>query len=213
MSGRGARDGDAPLAAAVPQPWRTPARCPCGPPSEATLRRILPCLALLALLPACDEPPPAHLRIAGADPERGRQVMQEHGCGSCHVIPGVRGAVAWVGPPLTEWARRGYVAGRLPNAPEHLVAWLRDPQAISPGSAMPNLGLTEAEARDAAAFLYTLGAARAQTVPAGMILGPGEGGPRPEPRLIPRQDIPPRHQEQPARMSTGAAWNRTASAE
>jgi cytochrome c2 len=137
----------------------------------------------LLLVAACEEAPPPHLRIAGADPDRGRAVIAEHGCGACHRIPGVAGAVSWVGPPLDEWARRGYVAGRLPNAPENLVAWLRDPQALSPGSAMPNLGLSADQARDAAAYLYTLGAARAQPVPAGMPLGPGEAGTRPEPRL------------------------------
>jgi cytochrome c2 len=146
--------------------------------------RRLPLLAVLLLLLGCEEAePPPHLRIAGADAERGRALLLEHGCGSCHVIPGVRGAVAWVGPPLTEWARRGYVAGRLPNAPANLVAWLRDPQAISPGSAMPNLGLTLEQAQDAAAFLYTIGASRVQAVPAGRPLGPEEGGPQPEPRL------------------------------
>ena len=143
-------------------------------------------LILALLLPACDEEPPAHLRMAEADPARGREVIRAEACGACHVIPGVEGAVSWVGPPLTEWARRSYVGGRLPYAPEHLVAWLRDPQAISPGSAMPNLGLTEGEARDAAAYLYTLGASRVAAVPAGMPLGPGEGGPRPEPRIRPR---------------------------
>jgi cytochrome c2 len=179
------------------------------------MRQRLGTVALLLLpLLACEDPaPPAHLRIAGAEPERGRLVMREHGCGSCHVIPGVQGAVSWVGPPLTEWARRGYVAGRLPNAPEHLVAWLRDPQAISPGSAMPNLGLTEAEARDAAAYLFTLGASRIQPVPAGQVLGPKEGGPRPEPRIRPREDHPPRPHAQTGRTSAGAAWNSTASAE
>lgn len=140
-------------------------------------------------------------------------MLRAHGCGACHTIPGVEGAVAWVGPPLMEWARRGYVAGRLPNAPENLVAWLRDPQAISPGSAMPNLGLTEEEARDAAAYLFTLGAPRAQPVPAGMVLGPGEGGPRPEPRLLPRQDVPPARHPHGGTTSAGAAWNSTASAE
>jgi cytochrome c len=152
-------------------------------------RPILVLLAASLLLAAgCGEEdtPPAHLRLAGAEPERGRAVILEHGCGACHVIPGIRGAVAWVGPPLMEWSRRAYVGGRLPNAPENLVAWLRDPQAVSPGTAMPSLGLTESEARDAAAYLYTLG--RAQPVPAGMVLGPGEGGPRPEPRLRPRGD-------------------------
>src|SRR5690606_20715721 len=97
--------------------------------------------ALLLLLAACDADQPAPLRVAGGDPERGHAVVVAAGCGSCHVIPGVRGAVSWVGPPLAEWARRGYVGGRLPNAPENLVAWLMDPGAISPGSAMPSLGL------------------------------------------------------------------------
>lgn len=155
---------------------------------------------------------PPHLRIAGADPARGRSVIEAHGCGACHVIPGIRGAVAWVGPPLTEWARRGYVAGRLPNGPEALVAFLGDPQAVSPGSAMPNLGLTRAEARDAAAYLLTLGAARVQPVPAGMVLGPGEGGPRPVPRLLPRRDPRPDH-PQLGTISMGTDWNSTASAE
>ena len=149
-----------------------------------------PALLLLALLgaAACDEAPapPPHLRLAGAEPERGRAAIRAHSCGACHRIPGVEGAVSWVGPPLMEWARRGTIAGRLPNAPENLVAWLRDPQAIAPGSAMPALGLTEAEARDAAAYLYTLGASRVPPVPAGMVLGPSEGGPRPEPRIRPR---------------------------
>lgn len=174
--------------------------------------RPLAATALLLLI-ACEEAPPAHLRVAAAEPERGRAVVRAHGCGACHVIPGVEGAVAWVGPPLMEWARRGYVAGRLPNAPEHLVAWLRDPQAISPGSAMPNLGLTEQEARDAAAYLFTLGASRTQPVPAGMILGPKEGGPRPAPRIRPREDRPDGHQPQAGTTKAGAAWNRTASAE
>ncbi|MCU0945292.1 MAG: c-type cytochrome [Rubritepida sp.] len=152
---------------------------------EGKLRRVR--FVPLLLLAACEEPaPPPHLRIAEADPARGRAVIGAHGCGSCHVIPGVVGAVSWVGPPLTEWARRGYVAGRLPNAPENLVAWLRDPQAISPGSAMPDLGLTAAEARDAAAYLYTLGATRVQPVPAGLPRGPAEAGIRPEPRLLNR---------------------------
>lgn len=167
-----------------------PARTfPPRPPPEAPLRRsrFLPLLGALACLAGCEDAEvPPHLRIAGAEPERGRAAIRAHGCGACHVIPGIEGAVSWVGPPLNEWARRGYVAGRLPNAPEHLIAWLRDPQAIAPGSAMPNLGLTEAEARDAAAYLYTLGASRVQPVPAGMVLGPGEGGPRPEPRIRPR---------------------------
>jgi cytochrome c2 len=142
-------------------------------------------LALLLLLAGCGEAaPPAELRIVGGDAARGRAVIAEHGCGACHMIPGVIGAVAWVGPPLTQWARRGYVGGRRPNTPENLVAFLINPQEISPGSAMPALGLTEAEARDAATYLYTIGEAPA--VPAGMPLAAGEAGTQAEPRMRPR---------------------------
>jgi cytochrome c1 len=61
-----------------------------------------------------------------------------------------------VGAPLTAFARRAYIAGNLPNTPENLVAWLRDPQAIEPGTAMPNLEVSETDARHLAAYLATL---------------------------------------------------------
>lgn len=149
-------------------------------------RAVAALLVASAIAAGCDADEPPELAVIGGDPARGRRVIHDAGCGACHVIPGIRGAVAWVGPPLTEWSRRGYVGGRLPNTPENLVAWLLDPRAISPGSAMPSLGLTPMQARDAAAYLFTIGAARLPAVPAGMPLGPGEGGPRPDPRLRPR---------------------------
>jgi len=96
--------------------------------------------------------------VAGGDAERGRRALAAYGCGGCHTIPGVPGARARVGPPLTDFADRAYVAGRLPNQPAELVRWIRDPQGVSPGTAMPNLGVGEAAARDIAAYLYTLGA-------------------------------------------------------
>ena len=95
--------------------------------------------------------------LPGGDPERGRQLIRAtYGCGACHVIPGVAGAYGKVGPPLDFWAERVYIAGNLPNQPPYLVRWLRDPQAVEPGTAMPNLGVTEIDARDIAAYLYTL---------------------------------------------------------
>lgn len=144
------------------------------------------CAILCLLVTACDGEERTAPQVVGGDARRGRAVITEAACGACHVIPGVRGAVSWVGPPLTAWSRRGYVGGRLPNTPENLVAWLVDPGAISPGSAMPAVGLTQAEARDAAAFLFTLGARGLPPVPPGMQLGPEEGGPRDAPRLRPR---------------------------
>jgi cytochrome c1 len=78
------------------------------------------------------------------------------GCAACHVIPGVRGADGKVGPPLTGIGSRIMIAGQVPNTPDNLIRWIRDPQAIEPGTAMPNLGVSEPTARDIAAYLYTL---------------------------------------------------------
>ena len=82
--------------------------------------------------------------------------MDAYGCGSCHAIPGVRGAEGVAGPPLAGWARRAFIAGALPNRPEHLVRWIADPQAVEPGTAMPDVGAPDQDARDMAAYLFTL---------------------------------------------------------
>jgi cytochrome c2 len=82
--------------------------------------------------------------------------MQQYACTTCHLIPGMVGANAHVGPPLAGIAGRGYLGGRLPNTPENLVRWIRHPREISPQSLMPDLGVTEQHARDMAAYLLTL---------------------------------------------------------
>lgn len=92
----------------------------------------------------------------GGHAERGVHVIAIKGCGSCHTIPGIREARGLVGPPLTLFSRRSFIAGELPNTPENLVRWVRGPQTVEPKTAMPNLGLSEQEARDVAAYLYTL---------------------------------------------------------
>ena len=94
--------------------------------------------------------------VFGGDADRGAGLMVAHGCGACHTIPGVAGARGSVGPHLSGFADRAYVAGILPNEPGGLVRWLVDPPAHSPQTAMPDLGVTEAEARDMATYLYTL---------------------------------------------------------
>lgn len=95
--------------------------------------------------------------LPGAQPDRGARVMRHaYGCGACHVIPGVTGATGMVGPPLNGWSRRAYIAGNVANTPDNLVRWLQHPQAIEPGTAMPDLGVSEADARDMAAYLFSL---------------------------------------------------------
>ncbi len=96
-------------------------------------------------------------RVAtGGTAERGQNVIADKNCGSCHTIPGISGARGVVGPPLMFFGRRTYIAGQLPNKPENLIRWIRSPQSVEPDTAMPNLGLTEQQARDVAAYLYQL---------------------------------------------------------
>jgi cytochrome c1 len=120
----------------------------------------LAAVALLVALAGCRGNNPtygvAYAEALGGNPARGPAIAERYGCGSCHTIPGVTGARGLVGPPLLWWSRRTFIAGELPNTPENLVRWIRDPQSVEPHTAMPALGLSDAEARDVAAYLYTL---------------------------------------------------------
>lgn len=96
---------------------------------------------------------------APADPaaaRRGLAALQRHGCHGCHVIPGVVGGERHVGPPLAGFARRTLIAGRLPNTPANVAGWIRDPQAVDPGTAMPPTTMDAADAQAIAAYLATL---------------------------------------------------------
>lgn len=118
---------------------------------------VLLCAALLgaACAAGVDRPPVA--RVEGGDPERGKALLDAYGCTACHAIPEIRGADSTIGPPLTDWGQRRYIAGVLVNEPENLISWIVAPQAVKPGVAMPNLGVAPGEARDMAAYLYGLG--------------------------------------------------------
>ncbi len=115
-------------------------------------------LTLLMLLPlmisSCGDTPAT--RIPGADAERGKDAILRYGCASCHAIPGVANQGSNVGPPLDKIARRAYIGGILPNTPDDMVRWLRDPPQLDPRTAMPAMGISDAEAKDIAAYLYTL---------------------------------------------------------
>jgi len=92
--------------------------------------------------------------LTGGDPSRGRSAIRQAGCGACHEIPGIPGAYGRVGPSLAMIGRRVYVGGVATNTADHLVRWIQHPRSLNPGTAMPDLGLTEGTARDIAAFLY-----------------------------------------------------------
>jgi cytochrome c2 len=124
--------------------------------SSARRRSIVLALSLLGVTStlACRE---ANARpVEGGDANRGKVAIREYGCGSCHTIPGVTGANGLVGPPLSSWSERVYIAGYVPNTTDFLIRWIEVPRAIKPMTAMPNLAVPESDARDIAAYLYTL---------------------------------------------------------
>jgi cytochrome c2 len=94
--------------------------------------------------------------MTGGSPQRGKAAISKYGCSSCHTIPGVRGASALVGPNLEQVASRMYIAGVLPNTPDNMIRWIQHPRDVDPLTAMPNLGVTDEDARDIAGYLYTL---------------------------------------------------------
>jgi cytochrome c oxidase assembly factor CtaG/cytochrome c2 len=123
---------------------------------HATSSRLLAIAVVAAtLLTACTGERSTAARLTGGDADRGREAVRRYGCWTCHTIPGVAGARAAVGPPLAGLASRSYVAGR-PNSPEELVRWVRHPQDVRAPTPMPDMGVTEQDGRDIAAFLYTL---------------------------------------------------------
>lgn len=111
--------------------------------------------------PAADPDAAAGTEVAGGPdevgtPDQGRRVIAQYGCTACHQIPGVTGRRVHVGPPLDRFGSRMYIAGVLLNTPENLMRWLMDPVEVDPLTGMPDLGVTEAHARDMAAYLLTL---------------------------------------------------------
>jgi cytochrome c oxidase assembly factor CtaG/cytochrome c2 len=86
----------------------------------------------------------------------GSKLISHYGCGSCHAIPGINGADGLVGPPLTHWSRRAYIAGVLPNDDYNLQLWIQHPQQVVPGVDMPDMGIDQRDARDIAAYLDTI---------------------------------------------------------
>lgn len=115
--------------------------------------------ALLALEMGCHglESPDNLEALTQGSAASGRSIVARAGCGSCHRIPEIPGARGKVGPSLEGVARRSVLAGRLPNSPEAMSRWVRHPREEVPGTLMPDLGLSEDEARNVAAFLYTVG--------------------------------------------------------
>jgi cytochrome c len=118
---------------------------------------IAVCALSVLLFAACDQADErAADEMTGGVASRGPAAIQRYGCSTCHTVPGVSGANGLVGPPLSQVGSRVYLAGRLRNTPDNMIRWIRDPQGVDDKTAMPNLGVTEIDARDITSYLYTL---------------------------------------------------------
>ena len=95
-------------------------------------------------------------KMLHGDPALGPDKIRKYGCYTCHTIPGVAGANGLVGPPLSGIYERVYIAGELPNTPENITRWIQHPHSIEPNTVMPEMGVTDEDSRDIAAFLYTV---------------------------------------------------------
>jgi putative membrane protein len=125
----------------------------------AARHAVLPALLLVFVMPmlaGCDDHGSKAVAERVGNPAHGAALIRQLGCGSCHVVPGIDNASGVVGPPLIQIGRRIYIAGVLRNTPNNMVRWIRDPQQVVPGNAMPDMAINQPDARDIAAYLYTL---------------------------------------------------------
>jgi cytochrome c2 len=90
------------------------------------------------------------------DPVRGRELLTTYGCTGCHMVPGVEGPRAMLGPALDNTATKTSIVGKFPNTPENMTRWITNPPGMDPNTTMPNVGVNPQDARDLTAFLFTL---------------------------------------------------------
>lgn len=119
------------------------------------LRRLAAWLGVLVLV-GCATPATRSQQVSEGSPQLGAELIEDYGCVSCHNVPGINTTPAWVGPPLDHWGQRSYIAGSLNNNMENLMRWIIDPQGVEEGTAMPDLGVSEQDARNIAAFLLSM---------------------------------------------------------
>ncbi len=88
--------------------------------------------------------------------KEGAALFMQKSCAQCHAIRGTA-AASHVGPDLTHLASRETIlSGMLPNTPENLARWLRDPQKVKKGANMPNFMLSKHEIDALVAYLKGL---------------------------------------------------------
>jgi cytochrome c oxidase subunit II len=94
--------------------------------------------------------------IGPAEESAGRTTFESLSCMNCHVIKGTK-AIGKFGPELSHLGSRSTLgAGIMTNTPEHLRAWINDPQQAKPGCLMPSMKLTAAELDGLVSYLESL---------------------------------------------------------
>jgi cytochrome c2 len=93
--------------------------------------------------------------VPGTSPQRGKQLIEQLGCGACHTIGGIATANGQVGPPLVGLADRRQIAGQLANTPQNVAFWIQHPRNVLPQTVMPALVHNERDALDIVAYLYS----------------------------------------------------------
>ncbi|MBA2627709.1 MAG: cytochrome c, partial [Gemmatimonadales bacterium] len=98
-------------------------------------------------------PPPS---AGGPDTTGGAKLFAAKGCVGCHALSATNASKGLIGPNLSNVGARRYIAaGTLLNTDENLARWIHNPQAIKVGVLMPNLGVSDEDARTLAQYLRT----------------------------------------------------------
>ena len=116
--------------------------------------RLVLLAALIAVTAGCGTAKSPEL-VPNGNSERGARLIERYGCGSCHTIPGIERASGRVGPSLEDFREIRTIAGRIPNNPRNTARWVRDAQKLEPGTIMPDFDMSEQDARDIVAYLYS----------------------------------------------------------
>lgn len=104
--------------------------------------------------PASSPPPSTNAQAVIGNALQGQRLLAQYQCGSCHSISGVLGAKGTLATPLDDFSQRSYIAGKIPNEPEALAAWIAQPHALIATTTMPDLAVSPQDARDMAAYLW-----------------------------------------------------------
>jgi len=95
-------------------------------------------------------------QLTGGSVSAGKHAFQAYGCSACHAIKTLPGADGQVGPSLDQIATQAQLAGHLANSPANMARWIQHPQQVDPGNGMPETGVSDQDARNISAYLYTL---------------------------------------------------------